>query len=419
MDNNDISKKTATRSIATTAGKTTTSNSSINKKSRNTPTSASGAKAAPPAEEEKKPDPNMVKTLVLIEKKNKSNGAFKSNDHQAIYKNAKCDVTEVKERGDGSFNYQSSVVHGIREAVCDGFNASVLSVEAPNTSSRFESPVWPILNRIVRSLLSTNSNSQGELDPKFSLTCGLGYFNNDRVKDLFNDDDNSPFEPFSVHPSPIYGPCVSQLKYGQITSGNNFEEVLSASLTRALENPVLTSMKEGVAVAFVLIKQARITDGHEDLLLSSLVVASAASDVTPYESALDRVQSETQKYGSIFHLALNGPCCTCFMFNTADDDSIRTFGSQKGESTSTEISRLFNLLQRMSTKENYPLRNGSVLRFIHYMKASVAAQKQKLSTTSSADEKAKLERKIKDQERLLSGAYKTLQDAGIQYDREL
>ncbi|EPY16538.1 hypothetical protein STCU_11158 [Strigomonas culicis] len=353
---------------------------------------------------------NAVKTLVLIEKIGKSNIAFRHSDNTVTYKNKSIDVTEAKSRSEGSFNYQSSVVHDVREAVCSGFNAAVLSVEAPNTASRFDSPVWPVLNRIVRSVLHANTQENGELNPHFDLTCAFGYINNDRVKDLLSEDESSPFESIVVHPSPIYGPRIQQLRYGQITSGNGFEEVLSASLSRASEDTVLSTMTEGVAVAFVLAKQIRIVDGKEDIFLSSLVVASAGSDATPYECGLNRIRND---YGTIFHLVLGGPCYTCFMFNTADDDSIRVVGGNKGESAAQELSRLFDLLEKMAVLKNYPLRSGSVKRFIKFVEKALQEGQNRLKGDVDDTQRAKLERYTNEQQRLLKGAYKMLEDAGI------
>lgn len=383
----------------------------------NQPSSNAMKAASPSSNHTEKPDKekNMVKTFVLVEEIGRSNHAIQTTNDSITYQGQTVNVTEVKRRAEDNFNYNSSVVHDVRQAVCSGFNAAVLSLEAPNTAAKFDSPVWSILNRIVRSVLQENSDKNGKLNENFELTCAMGYLYQDKVKDLLSSED-APFAKVAVNPSPIYGPRLTNLTYGAVSSAAGFEEVLTSTLSRSAENAVLGSMTEGATAAFVLVKQMRVVDGHADIFLSSLVVASAAADVTPYDSAVTHAHND---YATIFHLVLGGPSCTCFMLNIADDDSIRKSGTDDNGSVSEKIKGLLELLQKMSSLENYALRSGSVKRFIKYVEKSHKSAADRLEKEQDENQKRRVERYIKEQERLLEDAYRMLNDAHINFRDEL
>ncbi|GET92058.1 hypothetical protein, conserved [Leishmania tarentolae] len=354
--------------------------------------------------------PNMVKTLVLVEELNHSNHALTTTDKSISYNGQTTVVTEVKTRPEGNFNYHSSVVHDVSEAVCGGYNAAVLAVDAPNTAGRFDSPVWSILNRIVRTLLSENSNEAGELRSDFQLTCAMGYLYMDKVKDLHtNAEVEAPFTKIGVNPSPIYGPRLTNLTYDGVTDPNAFEDMLTTTLSRASEDSTLQSLTEGVLAAFVLIMQTRETDGKPDIYLSSLVVATSSDDTFPYESAISHTRNE---YATVFHLVLGGPSCTCFMLNIADDDTVCKAG-ETDESLQERIERLLGLLQRMSALTNYDLRSGSVKRFIKYVELSHTNAQTRLEREEDDGQRRKIERYLREQERLLQDAYRLLEEWNI------
>nr|CCM18758.1 hypothetical protein, conserved [Leishmania guyanensis] len=354
---------------------------------------------------------NMVKTLVLVEEVRDSNHALTVTDNSVSYKGQTIEVTEVKTRQEDNFNYHSSVVHDVREAVCSGYNAAVLAVDAPNTAGRFDSPVWSILNRIVRTLLHENSNGAGELRPDFELTCAMGYLFKDKVKDLLPGTGlEAPFTKIGVNPSPIYGPRLTNLTYEAVTDSAAFEDVLTTTLSRASEDATVQSLAEGVVAAFVLIMQTRETDGKPDVYLSSLVVATAGADTFPYQSAISHTRNE---YATVFHLVLGGPSCTCFMLNIADDDDATRKPGESEGSVQEGIERVLALLQSMATLQNYDLRSGSVKRFIKYVELSRTNAQARLEKEEDEVQCRKVERYLREQERLLQDAYRLLQDANI------
>ncbi|KAG5469233.1 hypothetical protein LSCM4_02631 [Leishmania orientalis] len=359
---------------------------------------------------------NMVKTLVLVEEVRGSNHAVTMAGNAVSYHGQAIEVTEVKTRPEGNFNYQSSVIHDVCEAVCSGYNAAVLAVDAPNTTSRFESPVWSTLNRIVRTLLHENSNEAGELRSDFELTCAMGYLYKDKARDLLaSAEAEVPFTKIGVNPSPIYGPRLTNLSYDAVTDSAAFEDVLTTTLSRASEDAALQSLTEGVLAAFVLIMQTRETDGKPDIYLSSLVVATAGADTFPYQSAISHTRNE---YATVFHLVLGGPSCTCFMLNIADDDAIRK-ASQGEESMQEGLERALALLNSMSTLQNYDLRSGSVKRFIRYVELSHTNAQARLEKEEDEAQRRKIERYLREQERLLQDAYTMLQEASISYGGKL
>ncbi|KAG5469587.1 hypothetical protein LSCM1_02813 [Leishmania martiniquensis] len=359
---------------------------------------------------------NMVKTLVLVEEVRGSNHAVTITNNSISYHGQTIKVTEVKTRPEDNFNYQSSVIHDVCEAVCGGYNAAVLAVDAPNTASRFDSPVWSILNRIVRTLLQENSNEAGELRSDFELTCAMGYLHQDKAKDLLaTAEAEAPFTKIGVNPSPIYGPRLTNLSYDAITDSAAFEEVLTTTLSRAAEDATMQSLREGVLAAFVLIMQTRETDGKPDIYLSSLVVATAGADTFPYQSAISHTRNE---YATVFHLVLGGPSCTCFMLNIADDDAIRKAGEGE-ESMQQGLERVLLLLHSMSTLQNYDLRSGSVKRFIKYVELSHTNAQGRLEKEGDEVQRRKIERYLREQERLLQDAYSMLQEANISYGEGL
>ncbi|KAG5495271.1 hypothetical protein JKF63_02327 [Porcisia hertigi] len=354
---------------------------------------------------------NMVKTLVLVEEIQKGNHALTAGEQSVSYNGHAIDVTEVRTRPEGNFNYHSSVVHDVGEAVCSGYNAAVLAIDAPNTASRFDSPVWSILNRIIRRLLRENSNDAGELRSDFELTCAIGYLHKDKVRDLLTSTEaEASFTKISVNPSPIYGPRLTNLSYDTVTDPVVFEDVLTTTLSRASEDPTLKSLTEGVVAAFVLIMQTRETDGKSDIYLSSFVVATAGDDTFPYQSAISHARNE---YATVFHLVLGGPSCTCFMLNIADDDAIRRGADAGQESLQEALVRVLALLRDMSTLQNYDLRSGSVKRFIKYVELSHTSAQARLEKEQDEAQRRKVERYLREQERLLQDAYRLLQGANI------
>ncbi|CAG9580999.1 conserved hypothetical protein [Leishmania major strain Friedlin] len=359
---------------------------------------------------------NMVKTLVLVEELRDSNHALAMTGNSISYKGQTIEVTEVKTRPEDNFNYHSSVVHDVSEAVCSGYNAAVLAVDAPNTASRFDSPVWSILNRIVRTLLQENSNQAGQLRSDFQLTCAMGYLYKDKVKDLLTSaEPESPFTKIGVNPSPIYGPRLTNLTYDAVTDPGAFEDVLTTTLSRASEDAAIQNLTEGVIAAFLLIMQTRETDGKPDIYLSSLVVTTAGDDTFPYQSAISHTRNE---YATVFHLVLGGPSCTCFMLNIADDDNVCKAGETE-ESVQERIERVLGLLQKMSALPNYDLRSGSVKRFIKYVELSHKNAQARLEKEEDDVQRRKVERYLREQERLLQDAYRLLQEWNINCGGEL
>ncbi|KPA84419.1 hypothetical protein ABB37_02396 [Leptomonas pyrrhocoris] len=359
---------------------------------------------------------NMVKTFVLMEAVRDSNHAVQSTPDSITYRDQTINVTELKVREEDNFNYNSTVVHDVREAACHGYNSAVLSMETANTVSRFESPVWSILNRIVRTLLKENSSDAGELQDNFELTCAIGYLYRDKVKDLLERDGDAPFTKVAVNPSPIYGPRLTNLRYDAVTDPAQFEEMLSGTLSRSTHDTTVAGLTEGVVAAFVLVKQCRETEGKQDIYLSSLIVASCGEDPLPYQSAISHTRNE---YATVFHLVLGGPSCTCFMLNVADDDAVRKSGDANQQSVPDGIETALALLAQMAALQNYDLRSGSVRRFIKYLERSHANARQRLAKESDEAQRRKVERYVKEQERLLEDAYGLLRDANIQVEREL
>ncbi|KPI88084.1 hypothetical protein ABL78_2814 [Leptomonas seymouri] len=359
---------------------------------------------------------NMVKTFVLVEAVRRSNRAVQHTPESITYHGQTINVTELKVREEDNFNYNSTVVHDVREATCRGYNAAVLSMDTANTAGRFESPVWSILNRVVRTLLKENSNEAGVLRENFELACALGYLYRDKVKDLFAQEGESQFTKVAVNPSPIYGPRLTNLKYEAVTDPLRFEEQLSTTLSQSSQDPIVTSLTEGVVAAFVLVKQSRETDGKPDIYLSSLIVASSGDDPTPYQSAISHTRDE---YATVFHLVLGGPSCTCFMLNVADDDTVRKSGDASQQPIPESIDTALALLSQMASLQNYDLRSGSVKRFIKYVERSHGNAKQRLAKEQDESQRRKVERYLKEQERLLGDAYSLLRDANIQVEGEL
>ncbi|KAL7708664.1 hypothetical protein N2W54_003589 [Lotmaria passim] len=359
---------------------------------------------------------NMVKTFVLVEAVRKSNHAVQYTPESITYHNQTVNVTELKVREEDNFNYNSTVVHDVREAACHGYNAAVLSMDLGNTAGRFDSPVWSILNRIVRTLLKENSNEAGELRQNFELICAMGYLYRDKVKDLLVPEGESQFTKVVVNPSPIYGPRLTNLKYDVVTDPVHFEETLSATLSQGAQDPTIASLTEGVLAAFVLVKQTRETDGQADIYLSSLIVSSSGEDPVPYQSAISHARNE---YATVFHLVLGGPSCTCFMLSVADDDTVRKSGDANQQPVPQGIDAALALLTQMASLQNYDLRNGSVKRFIKYVERSHMNAKQRLAKEQDESKHRKVERYLKEQERLLEDAYSLLRDANILIDDDL
>jgi hypothetical protein len=396
---------------------------------RRTPVESAGSKSTPASvkkddgrAQQQQPTPavqkeqNMVKTFVLVEQVRGSNNAVQYTPDSITYHGQTVNVTELKTREEDNFNYNSTVVHDVREAACRGYNAAVLSMDAVNSAGRFDSPVWSILNRVVRTLLMENSNEAGELRENFELTCAMGYLYCDKVKDMFIHDAEAPFTKVAVNPSPIYGPRLTNLKYETVTDPLKFEELLSATLSRGGSDSTVASLSEGALAAFVLVKQMRETDGKPDIYLSSLVVASSGEDPVPYQSAISHTRNE---YATVFHLVLGGPSCTCFMLNVADDDTVRKSGNASQQSVPEVLETSLALLSQMANLQNYDLRSGSVKRFIKYVERSHANAKQRLAKEQDESQRRKVERYLKEQERLLEDAYTLLRDANIQVYEEL
>ncbi|ORC87260.1 uncharacterized protein TM35_000232310 [Trypanosoma theileri] len=352
--------------------------------------------------DEQQKDPkksNPIKTLVLLEKNPRPSKTLTAEGNSFTYRGVKHEATEVVFRDPKSMSYHSNIFSTIKSVVCDGFNSSIVSVEAPNTGRVFESPVWTGLTRIVRGVMQ---RSETKPENRTELAAAFGFIHKDKVRDLIVE--NSNFEQLLVHPSPIYGPRIPQLRYNPISSPSAFEEMMASALRRSSADPILSSM-DGVAVALLLSKQYCLTTNEAgektyDVLLSSLVVASTGSDTLPYESALARVRNE---YSMLFHLLLGGPCFTCFMLNLS-------LGEEEA-SHQEVLDRLIALHDKMHSSYNYPLRNGSVMRFVKYVETANKEGRERVKNEQNPEKRAKLERYVQEQARLLSDAGKMLEEA--------
>ncbi|CBH09612.1 hypothetical protein, conserved [Trypanosoma brucei gambiense DAL972] len=347
---------------------------------------------------------NRIKTVVLVEKVPSTSTPLLVEGNNISYRGSKHEAHEVVIRNPSSTNFYSTTLNGVKDAVCDGYNASVLSVEAPNSDMLFRSPVWPYLTRIVRGVLQ---RCQTTADSIVSVTSALGFFHDDKVKDLF-DLNGGRFETMQVQPSPIYGPRIPQLRYTKVTSSMAFDESLNKALSRASTDPILSTMTGGVLVALLLVKQSRIvrTESGEstcDVLLSSLVFASSGSGTHPYDSAISRVKNE---YCMLFHLVLGGPSHTCFLLSlsTADESDEEVNGKEI-------VENLLELHRKMHSTYNYPLRNGSVTRFVKYVMAANKEGIERLKHEEDPEKKNRLKRYVQEQTRLLNDATKMLKDA--------
>ncbi|KAH9588988.1 hypothetical protein LSM04_008915 [Trypanosoma melophagium] len=342
---------------------------------------------------------NPIKTVVLVEKHPKPSDILTTEGNSFTYRGVKHDATEVILRDPKSMSYHSKTFNSIKDFVCDGYNSSIVSVEAPNAGKVFHSPVWTGLTRIVRGVLQKSTNTS---EHRTELAAAFGFIHKDKVRDLIVE--NSTFEQLMIHPSPIYGPRIPQLRYNPIASPSAFEEMMSTALHRATADPILSSMN-GVAVALLLSKQYCLITNEAgektyDVLLSSLVVASTGSDTLPYDSALARVRNE---YSMLFHLLLGGPCFTCFMLNLSM--------SEEEASTQEDMEKLVALHDKMKAAYNYPLRNGSVLRFVNYVETANREGKERVKTEENPEKRSKLERYVQEQTRLLNDAGKMLEEA--------
>ncbi|CCW69355.1 unnamed protein product [Phytomonas sp. Hart1] len=327
---------------------------------------------------------NHVRTLVVVESMTKGNQAITCKDSQVSYNGQMLNATEIQKRKEGSLEYGSQALQQLCEVASRGFNVALLSSEAPNTSSRFTSPVWKALTLIVRKVLADHTDDEGHMEPDFEFSCALGYILNDKCKDIFTEED-TPFEKTTIKTSPIFGANLQELQYFRITDAAAFEEHLSLCLARSNANFILSGLMEGFVGAFLNMRQGlRMKSGEKDICLSSIIVTSAGSDVKPYTDSLNRVHNI---YGSIFHLAVLGPCFMCYMLNIADDDTIKQSIVPPGSSISAELEKLFSLLKQMSGTENLPLRSGSVRRFLAYVKQNSEKTKERLNTEDLMEDK--------------------------------
>ncbi|KAF8279329.1 hypothetical protein TcBrA4_0101650 [Trypanosoma cruzi] len=341
---------------------------------------------------------NPIKTLVLLERGSQGPNYISAEGNTFIYHWKRHEATEVVIRDLNSMSYRSNLFNDVRDAVCDSHNAAILSVEAPNTGTVFNSPVWSGLIRIVSGVLRNNRIMR---EGTAELTAAFGFVYKDKVRDLF-DGNGSSFEPLVVHPSPIYGPRIPHLHYGKITSDAAFEEVMSSALRRANADPILTT-RDGVAIAFLLSRQCRIVKNEAgektcDVSLSSLVVASAGSDSVPFESALARLKNE---HSMLFHLVLGGPCHTCFMLNLS-------MVEERDGANREIVERLIELQGKMHASSNYPLRSGSVTRFVRYVESANKEALERLKVEENPERRNRLERYVQEQEQLLADANKML-----------
>ncbi|CCW63694.1 unnamed protein product [Phytomonas sp. EM1] len=342
------------------------------------------SQSRPPNEGRLEEVTNHVRTLVMVESITKGNQAITCKDNQITYHGQVINATEVKKRKEGSFESNSQALQQLCKIASKGFNVALLSSEAPNTSSRFMSPVWQALTQIVRKVLTDHTNEKGCIEPDFELSCALGYILNDKCKDIFTEG-SAAFEKITIKTSPIYGANLQELQYYRITDAATFEEHLSACLARANTDSILSSFMEGFVGAFLNMRQGLKTEsGERDICLSSIIVTSAGSDVKPYTDSLNR---DHNIYGSIFHLAVFGPCFMCYMLNIADDDTMKQSTVPPGSNISAELEKLFSLLKQMSGAENLPLRSGSVRRFLTYVRQNYEKTKERLNTEDLKEDK--------------------------------
>lgn len=167
---------------------------------------------------------------------------------------------------------------------------------------------------------------------------------------------------------------------------------------------------------------------EHDVFLSSLTVACAGDDVIPFETAADRTRT---CYGEAFHIVLGGPCYTVLALNTikehtnASDSKMESNDKGNGVSRNhydkvqvndndanngTKLQKIFALLKRLTTYENYALRSGSVRRFIRYVERAKAQGIERVNTETDFTRRGKIERYLKEQQRLIDTATEMLQN---------
>uniref|UniRef100_A0A146LHT5 Uncharacterized protein n=1 Tax=Lygus hesperus TaxID=30085 RepID=A0A146LHT5_LYGHE len=129
-------------------------------------------------------------------------------------------------------------------------------------------------------------------------------------------------------------------------------------------------------------------------------------------------------YGEAFHIVLGGPCYTSFVLNVTRKSQVKcqsSFATQKlrnntndSEKEDEEYCQLVHdvmaLYKRMLRYENYTLRNGSVRRFIRYVKKAMAHGEEKAGDETNPAKRAKIMRYMTEQERLIDKATKILQN---------
>ncbi|RNF08985.1 uncharacterized protein Tco025E_07184 [Trypanosoma conorhini] len=223
-----------------------------------------------------------------------------------------------------------------------------------------------------------------EKSTDFDVTVTLGVVeSSDRIRDLLNQD-NASYEKMQLGSSPVFGPCLCDMKRKTVKSAKECVDVFEKALGRS-------DKKKQLVVGFFVLKQTRKSSGEKDVYLSSLCMALAREEVSHLNGLREKSTSEPCR---LFRYAVGGASVTV--------TALLVSGRQPEDRGCLELGR------KIREVKNAPPRSGNVRRCVEMTKKEISRQQDKMDTMGDTDKKSTervvshMQMMVKDCEEMLS-----------------
>ncbi|KEG10376.1 hypothetical protein DQ04_03791000 [Trypanosoma grayi] len=279
------------------------------------------------------------------------------------------EVDEVVERPDGCESMHSKVLNELRDAFLHGCNAALLAAD-----SRSSAVSALVLKSVVHDALTeiTGNATRRKSHHKGALSVSIVQLRGEMALDLLKE--GSIQQKLVIAISPIYGPCVHNVKRLPVDSAVGFDSILTTALTRAAKN----GREYGIVFVSLLLKQRMESEG--DVLVSSLVTSMVGENVGQYAAVLDRSPLVPR---ALFHYALGGPCYTVALLGFSADE--------------TRANEMLEVQKRLGEMMNRPTHRGSIIKFISGIRNDLAPSlREKLQNGEDRESTEKILKRLEE-----------------------
>ncbi|CAC9534494.1 conserved hypothetical protein [Leishmania infantum JPCM5] len=216
------------------------------------------------------------------------------------------------------------------------------------------------------------------------LYVSIALIKDEVTADLLPTDADATYHRFEMEHKPLYGPRVVGVTSHLVSTPQDFDHFLAVAIDNA--DPALQSADPGIMVVLLTLTQ-RVTKPTKDVLVSSLLCTAVFDAVHHYERVLGGDTSEPLE---LFHNILRGPCFTVALFGISDEEE--------------NPGKLLRALHGITQVRNRPAEVNSVSRHIRELQRGIVQLKERMTPSSSEEEKEYILSRVKVAEHLLADA---------------